>query len=126
MSDFQDVEITIQPFDKESYYLFVNNQSQAIMINDDGTVKKSDGMLPYGVKITGITAFAYDEKTGDDVTSQLIWGTTTAVDNLITVSLQWPETAGVGTYKLTFHCLLDNGGQKELDADPVYVKDKRR
>ena len=126
MSDFQNFEVTIQPFDKNSYYLKVTNQSQAIMIDDDGNVIKSDGMLAYGVKITGITAFAYREKPLEDVTSQMIWGTTTVVDNLITVSLQWPEEAGAGTYKLTFHCLLDNGGQKELDADPVYVKDKRR
>ena len=126
MSDFRDSEITIQPFDKNSFFLKVTNQSQAIMLNDDGTVKKSDGTLPYGVNVTSVTAFAYKEKTLEDVTSQMIFGSTTVVNNMITVSLQWPEEAGAGTYKLTFHCLLDNGYQRELDFDPVYVHDKKR
>lgn len=76
----------------------------------------NDGYIPYGTNVSAVTAIGYDSDS-NIVTSELINGTPTVTNNVISFYLDYPSTTGIDIYKITFKLTLDNvkGTIKELD-----------
>ena len=83
----------------------------------------NDGYLPVGTSVSSVNVRAYDK---DDVlvTSDLISGTPSVNNNVISMKLKYPVLSGVGRYKLTMVMVLDNGDSKEADFSRVFALNK--
>lgn len=79
------------------------------------------GAIPYNTTVSSVVVTAYDED-GNDVTTEMITGTPTVSDNLITAIIKYPATTGDGRYKLTFACTLNTGRTKQFDFTRVVCK----
>lgn len=79
------------------------------------------GAIPYGRTISGVDVTAFDA-LDNDVTSDLIDGTPSLVDDTVSVTLKYPVTNGEGRYKLTFALTLDNGWTRQKDFQRVIAK----
>lgn len=116
MPDFQNEDkwITLQPNSSISYR-FPHEACSAV--NED------DGSLPYGATIASATVTATAD--GTDVTSEIIFDSTIATDNLtVIVGLQYPSTTGAGIYHLTFVITTSDGDDIEEDFNRVMARDK--
>jgi len=65
----------------------------------------NDGQLPYGATIASVAVIAYD-KDGTVCTSELIEGTPSVSDFLVTVQFNYPSTTGEGIYKISIDVTL--------------------
>jgi len=81
------------------------------------------GAIPYNTTVASVSVTAYDEDE-NDVTSQLISGSPAVEDNVISVVLTYPVTAGDGRYKLTFECTLSTGYVRQFDFERVIARNK--
>ena len=106
--------ITLQPYDKLGY-------SFQITICSSSTA--NDGFIPYGLTVSSCEIIAYNEDL-EVVTSDLISGSPSLSDNIVTVTLMYPTTNGIGKYKLTFKLILSDGSTKEADFSRLYCCDK--
>lgn len=116
-------KITLEPGDLNLTYSFEISVCSSSSAND--------GMISYGATCSGITVTAY--KTADENGKSLIGGETEVTDliystpavsnNIISVSLDYPDTNLKGYYKLEFICALDSGGTKELQFNRIRCED---
>lgn len=83
---------------------------------------KNDGALPYGDSVSDCAVTAHSED-GTDKTSELINGSPSVADNVVTVDLDYPSTTGAGVYHLTFVVTTANGADIEFDFNRVYARD---
>jgi hypothetical protein len=81
----------------------------------------NDGFLPYGRTITEVEVNVYTED-GTNVTENMIVGSASISDNMVTVRLQYPGIAG--RYKIEFILLLDNGETDEDEFLNIFAVDK--
>jgi len=81
----------------------------------------NDGFIPYGTTVSSVNVIAYD-KDEEVVTGELIHGTPTISENVITTPLKYPETSGDGRYKLTFQLTLSDSSKVEADFDRVVAR----
>lgn len=107
-------EISLQPNDNMGYSFTVTVGSSATA---------NDGFIPYGTTVSSVVVIAYD-KDDVNVTSELIFGTPSVSQNVVSMQLKYPTTSGDGRYKLTMILTLDNGDVKEADFDRVYARNK--
>lgn len=81
----------------------------------------NDGQIPYGLSVVSVDTIAYD-KDNSDVTSDLVDGTPSVTNNIISGNIKYPTTNGVGRYKLSFLLTLSNGKQKRVEFDTIFAK----
>lgn len=81
----------------------------------------NDGSIPYGTTISNKVIKAFDE-AGNDVTSEMIAGSSLATP-IVTISLKYPATTGVGRYSLEILLTLSSGAVMEFDFTRVYAED---
>jgi hypothetical protein len=118
MPDFQgNDDINVQPGTSKYAYEFEITVCSAAGAND--------GFLAFGRTIASVVTTAH--KHGPvlvDATADLIEGTPTESDQVITVKLNYPTINGAGRYKLEFVMTLDDGSVEEADFGRVIVKDR--
>jgi hypothetical protein len=117
MPDFQgNDDIVVQPGTSKYPYEFEVTVCSAVGAND--------GFLPFGRTISSVVVTAHKHGPAILVDTELIEGTPTEVDQIITVKLNYPTTNGRGRYKLEFVMTLDDGSTEEADFGRVRVKDR--
>jgi len=79
------------------------------------------GAIPYGTTIASVVVTAYNS-AGDVVTTDLIVGTPSVLNNIVTTVLKYPTTNGDGRYKLTFACMLSTGQTRQFDFKRVIAE----
>lgn len=82
----------------------------------------NDGALPYGDSAASVAVTAHN-KAGADKTSEIISGTPSLADNVVTVVLNYPSTSGTGTYHLTFVVTTSSGAKVEFDFNRISARD---
>ena len=82
----------------------------------------NDGSIPYDSTIIGAVVKAFD-RSGTDRTSEMIVGTPVVASPVVTVSLKYPATTGVGLYSLEFVLTLSTGAVMEFDFTRVLATD---
>jgi hypothetical protein len=118
MPDFLGSEkIIVQPGTSKMAYEFEVTVCSAAGAND--------GFLAFGRTIASVVVTAHKHGTTlVDATSELIEGTPTVVNEVMTVKLNYPTTLGSGRYKLEFIMTLDDTSVEEADFGRVLVKDR--
>lgn len=89
-----------------------------------------EGWLAYGTTVSGVSVTAYKEADadnrslpgGDLEVSDLVQGVPTLNENNIDVRMSYPETNGVGYYRLDFEITASDGSIDGITFDPVIVK----
>ncbi len=117
MPSFQGSDkIDVQPGTSKAAYEFEFTVCSAAGAND--------GWLAYGRTISSVAVKAYKHgETEVDATSDLINGTPSVANNIVTVKLDYPTVNGSGRYKLEFVVTLDDGSDDEADFGRVFVRD---
>lgn len=77
--------------------------------------------LPTGDNISAVLVKAYLD--GTDTTTDLISGTPTVANNIVSVYFKYPGTTKHGIHKLTFQYTLVSGAKDEADFYGVEVAD---
>ena len=116
--------IEIQPNDANISYGFTLTVCSSATAND--------GFLAYGTTASGISVVSYKtadvdgrDLTGGVVTvTDLIQGTPTVTDNVVTVRMSYPSTNTTGRYKITILVTASDGSISECDFNRVIVHDK--
>lgn len=104
--------VTLQSYDNIPY---------SFQLTICSSTTANDGFLPYGLTVASCEVIAYNEDL-TDVTSDLINGSPSVTDNIVTLTLMYPVSNGVGKYKLTFKLILSDGSTKEADFARVYCE----
>ena len=81
----------------------------------------NDGSIPYGTTISSATIKVFDEAGVDKTTEIIASETNTAT--VLTISLKYPATAGVGRYSIEMLVTLDSGAVMEFDFTRLYAED---
>ncbi|HUV26073.1 MAG TPA: hypothetical protein VMW34_01790 [Anaerolineales bacterium] len=111
---FQGVEdIILQPGSSTVPYTFTFAACSSATAND--------GSIPYGTTISSAVITVFDE-TGADKTTEIIASETNTA-TVLTISLKYPATAGVGRYSIEMSVTLDSGAVMEFDFTRVYAED---
>jgi hypothetical protein len=76
------------------------------------SAKANDGFTPFGTTISSVDVTGYNDKN-EDVTGDLIDGIPSELNNIVTVTLQYPGTDG--RYRLNFVVTLNTGSVKEAN-----------
>lgn len=114
MPSVKGVEIIIlQPNDADISYKF----RAAVCSAEDA----NDGAIPYNTNVSSVSVTAYDED--GNVVTDLVQGSPSVSDNVVTITLSYPSTSGTGRYKLTCVMTLNTGTTIEWDYDRVYAED---
>lgn len=100
-----------------------DNMGYSFEITVASSASANNGFIPFDTTVSSVVVVAYD-KNNEVVTSDLIFGTPTVTNNIISMQLKYPVTNGEGRYKITMILTLDNGDVKEADFDRVYVKNR--
>ncbi len=109
-------DIIVQPATSKAAYEFEITVCSAAGAND--------GFLAFGRTIASVVVTAHKHGPTLLVDTELIEGTPTKVDQIITVKLNYPSTNGGGRYKLEFVMTLDDGSVEEADFGRCLVKDR--
>ena len=111
---FQGVEdIILQPGSATVPYTFTFAACSSATAND--------GSIPYGTTISSAVITVFDE-TGTDKTAEMIASETNTA-TVLTITLKYPATAGVGRYSIEMLVTLDSGAVMEFDFTRVYAED---
>jgi len=111
---FQGVaDIILQPGDSAVPYTFTFSAATT------GTA--NDGSIPYNTTIASAVIKAIDEAGVDKTTEVIDSETNTSL--VLTISLNYPATAGVGRYSLEMLVTLNSGTVMEFDFTRVYAED---
>ena len=81
----------------------------------------NDGSIPFGTTISSAVITVFDE-TGTDKTAEMIASETNTA-TVLTITLKYPATAGVGRYSIEMLVTLDSGAVMEFDFTRVYAED---
>jgi len=107
-------QIILQPSDNMGYSFEITVASSATSNN---------GFIPFGTTVSSVVVVVYD-KDDTVITTDMVVGTPTVTDNIVSMQLKYPVLNGNGRYKATMILTLDNGDTKEADFDRIYTKDK--
>jgi hypothetical protein len=81
-------------------------------------VDEADGFLPFGTTLTAVSASVFDES--ENRVNDLIVGTPSLLNNLVTVGMQYPS-GGDGRYQIRFY-LNDSAIVYRANFDSIYCK----
>lgn len=76
----------------------------------------NDGFLEVGRSVATVSGSVYKLPELTDVTSDILEGTATEVDNIITAYLNYPVENGIGSYGAVFIITLDNGSTRQINV----------
>ena len=115
MSDsFQGIaDIILQPGSATVPYTFTFAAASSATAND--------GAIPYGTTITSAIIKVFDE-AGVDKTTEII-ASETNTTTVLTLSLKYPTTAGVGRYSIEMIVTLSSSAVMEFDFTRLYAED---
>jgi hypothetical protein len=89
------------------------------------TVKSSnttnDGFIPYGTSVSSVTGKIYKLSDNIDVTTDIMEGSPTEVDNIITTYLNYPTTNSAGSYGLILIITLNTGSTLQINVPTIVV-----
>lgn len=87
------------------------------------TVKTSnsanDGFLEAGRSVATVSGSVYKLSDNTDVTTDILYGTATELDNIITAYLNYPTINGAGDYGAKFIITLDNGSTRQINVPNI-------
>ena len=112
MSNFETVgQINLQPTDELPWDFYFPPAASAT----------EKGAIPYNTTVSTVGVVVYDSE-GTDVTTDLIEGTPSVTDNVVSVTFKYPVTNGDGRYKVTFTCTLNTGSVRTFDFQRLFAK----
>lgn len=86
------------------------------------TSEANDGAIPNGTTISSATVTIHKERTGSNVTTQMLDGSPSVNPNSITLALKYPTTSGVGSYYIRFILTITGDIDMEFNFDRLEVK----
>jgi len=94
----------------------LNPGDTAVGVQFEFTVKASasaaEGYLGYGRSISSVVATIYNDDTDADVTTSMLDSAATESNNIVTVPINHPGTAGV--YRIKLIATLDDTGTRDV------------
>lgn len=85
------------------------------------TEDTNDGSLPFQTSVVSAVVTA-EKDDGTDVTSTMINGTPTVLNDVVNVRIDWP--GAVGRYHMKMVLTLDDASEKEFDFNRFVGRDK--
>lgn len=83
----------------------------------------NDGTIPFGRVVSTVAVKAYkQDNLSSEVTTDIIDGTPTELNNVVSITLKYPTTNGPGRYQLRFALTLDDGKIINLRANNIVAE----
>lgn len=111
MSDFSTPgDIDLYPGDKKTKDFYI--------IPAEGTNEK--GAIPYNANVISTIVTCYD--SDDNVVTDLVSGTPTMTNNIVTITFIYPSISGNGRYRVKIFCDIDNGDEINFNFERVVAR----
>lgn len=92
------------------------------LIPADSGATVNDGFIEYGRTITDIDVTAYTPD-GTNVTTALISGDPTVVNNIVYIKFQYPDGWPTGIYNINIDYIDNEGETDQIPFENIFVKE---
>jgi len=92
-----------------------------VQVTTKSSATTNDGFIPYGTSVSSVTGKIYKLEDNTDVTTDIMEGSPTESDNIITTYLNYPTTNGVGNYSLVLIITLNTGSTLQINVPLIKV-----